>query len=89
MLLIAGAFAGLVIRLAVPSSKLGCAALWIVPVAMLAYVYAWQRAHPESLRSTSDLDFIFAPLWPSLGAMVGFVVGTSLRHFILSKRDGS
>ena len=89
MLLIAGALAGLVIGLAVPNPKLGCAALWIVPLAMIIYVYAWQRAHPENLRSTSGLEFFFGPLWPSLGAMVGFVVGTSLRCFVLSKRNGS
>lgn len=87
MLLIAGALAGLVIGLASPSAKLGCVALWVVPIAMIAYVYAWQRAHPESLRSTSGLDFLFGPLWPSLGALFGFVVGTSLRYFILSKRN--
>jgi hypothetical protein len=89
MLLIAGAVTGSVIGLLAPGPKLGCAALWIVPLAMIAYVYVWQRAHPESLRSTSGLDFFFGPLWPSLGAMFGFVVGTAVRYFILSKRNGS
>jgi hypothetical protein len=56
---------------------------------MIAYVYAWQSAHPESLRSTSGLDFLFVPLWASLGAMGGYVIGASLRYFILSKRNGS
>ncbi|MCI1141977.1 hypothetical protein MOP88_06120 [Sphingomonas sp. WKB10] len=56
---------------------------------MIAYVYAWQSAHPDSLRSTSGLDFVFGPLWPSLGAMGGYVVGTAIRYFILFKRNGS
>ncbi|GKS03256.1 hypothetical protein [Sphingomonas aquatilis] len=89
MLLIGGALTGLVIGLGAKTPQLGCAALWIVPLAMIAYVYAWQSAHPDSLRSTSGLDFVFGPLWPSLGAMGGYVVGTAIRYFILFKRNGS
>jgi hypothetical protein len=89
MLLITGAFAGFVIGLCFRSPKLGCAALWIVPLAMIAYVYAWQHANPENIRSTSGLDFLFGPLWPSLGAMGGFVIGTALRYFLLSKQNNS
>lgn len=85
MLLIVGALAGIVIGLSFKTPNLGCAALGIVPLAMIAYIYAWQSAHPESLRSTSGLDFVFGPLWPSLGAMGGYVVGTAIRYFILSK----
>ncbi len=89
ILLVAGALVGLIIGLTFGSPKLGCAALWIVPVAMIAYVHAWQGAHPESIRSTSGLDFLFGPLWPSLGAMGGYVAGISLRIFLLSKKNDS
>ncbi|KQM64923.1 hypothetical protein ASE75_07580 [Sphingomonas sp. Leaf17] len=89
MLLLAGALIGFIIGLALRNSKFGCAALWIVPLAMIAYVYACQSAHPESLTSTSGLEFLFVPLWASLGAMGGYVIGTSLRYFLLAKRDGS
>jgi hypothetical protein len=88
-LLIGGALTGFIIGLFFRSPKLGCAALWIVPLVMIAYVYAWQSAHPENIRSTSGLDFLFVPLWPSLGAMGGYVIGIALRYFILSKRNGS
>lgn len=88
MLLIAGALTGLVTGLIVQSPKLGCAALWAVPLATIAYIYAWQSAHPGSLRSTSGLDFVFGLLWPSLTTMGGFVGGKSLRYVIFSKRSG-
>jgi len=39
----------------------------------------WQGEHPEDLRSTSGLDFVFAPLWPSLGAVMGYFAGMWFR----------
>ena len=87
MMLLAGAAAGLLIGVIFRNPRLGCGMLWIVPIAMIAYVYAWQSAHPENIRSTSGLDFIFGPLWPSLGAAAGWVVGTIVRHNLW--RDGS
>ena len=30
--------------------------------------------HPENLRSTSSLDLFFGPLWPSLGALGGYLM---------------
>lgn len=45
---------------------------------MVAYISWWQSQHPESLRSTSALDFLFGPLWPSLGAIAGFYAGKLL-----------
>jgi len=56
---------------------------------MIASAQAWQSAHPESLRSTSGLDFVFGPLWPSPEAMGGYPGGKAIRYFILSNRDGS
>jgi len=79
MLLILGGLAGLVVGVVLPTQRSGCIALLAVPVAMLVYIHRWQAAHPESLRSTSGLEYVFGPLWPSLGAIGGFVLGRMLR----------
>ena len=78
-LLIAGAIVGFLIGLIASSQKIGCAALWVVPVSMIVYVAIWQGQNPESITSTSGLAFVFGPLWPSLGALGGFILGKSVR----------
>ena len=88
-LLIAGGIFGLAIGLAFRSHKLGCATLWIVPVATFAYVDWWQNAHPENLRSTSGLDFVFGLPWPSMGAMGGYLIGAATRYAVIERRNGS
>lgn len=89
-MLISGAFIGLLIGLFSPSGRAGCITLWIVPVGMIAYIAVWQWQHPEKLRSTSALDFMFGPLWPSLGAVVGYVGGGGVRFLVRRlKRTGS
>ena len=45
---------------------------------MFIHVSRWQDANPDALGSTSGLDFVFGPLWPSLGAIGGFVAGRLL-----------
>ena len=74
-----GAAIGLIVGMVLHRPKIGCAALLIVPVAMIFFVSWWQGQHPENLRSTSGLDFIFGPLWPSLGAIGGYFIGRWLR----------
>jgi hypothetical protein len=74
-----GLAVGLLVGFAFRSRKLGCIILLAVPVAMLFYVGRWQGQHPENLRSTSALDFMFGPLWPSLGALAGFYAGQWVR----------
>ncbi|MBN8817133.1 MAG: hypothetical protein J0I80_00255 [Sphingomonas sp.] len=88
-LLFAGVIFGLIVGLAFRSHKLGCAALWIVPIAVFAYVDWWQNAHPENLRSTSGLDFVFSLPWPSMGAMGGYLVGIAIRYAVVEKRNGN
>ena len=71
-LLAAGFIAGFIVRLKVSGTAMGCLALLAVPAAMIGYiaiVHSYTR-----LNSTSALDWFFAPLWPSLGAVVGFSV---------------
>lgn len=74
-----GATIGLLIGLILARPKFGCVALLAVPVAMIFFISWWQGEHPENLRSTSGLDFVFGPLWPSLGAIGGYFVGMWLR----------
>lgn len=73
-LLVVGFATGLLVGLLNLPDKLGCLILTALPVAMVVYVAWWQGQHPESLRSTSGLDFLFGPLWPSAGAVAGFYV---------------
>ena len=77
-----GFVAGLAVGSLVAKQKRGCLILFAVPVAMVIFVGWWQGQHPENLRSTSGLDFIFGPLWPSLGAIGGFYAGRGLRALI-------
>lgn len=89
-MLISGAVIGLMTRIFSPSGRVGCTILWIVPIGMIGYIAFWQWQHPENLRSTSSLDFLFGPLWPSFGASVGYVVGGGLRLLVRRlKRTGS
>jgi hypothetical protein len=78
-----GLVAGLLIGLLIGQKRTGCIVLLIVPIAMIVYISYWQQQHPENLRSTSGLDFMFGPLWPSLGALIGLYVGRYLREKII------
>ena len=77
-----GTAAGLLVGILFPRPKLGCFVLLAVPLAMIFFVGWWQGEHPENLRSTSALDFLFGPLWPSLGAVVGYCAGMWLRRLL-------
>lgn len=84
-LMIAGAGAGFAFGLAGWSQKIGCVFLALISLAMIVYVAVWQEMHPENLRSTSGLDFIFGPLWPCLGAFCGWSVGTLMRSLLKNR----
>jgi hypothetical protein len=77
-----GAVAGIVIGFFISRPKLGCAVLLIIPTAMIFFIGWWQGQHPENLRSTSGLDFMFGPLWPSVGALAGSCLGRLLKSRI-------
>lgn len=89
-LLVIGAIIGVLAALLIASPRVGCASLWVIPIATIAVVIVDQRMHPETVRSTSALDFVFAPLWPSLGALTGYGVGRLVRSFLgkARKRNG-
>jgi len=84
-LLLIGLGVGIAIGLLAPNQRVGCVGLLVVPLAMIAYIGWWQGEHPENLRSTSGLDFIFGPLWPSLGALVGLFLGIFIRDRMKKK----
>ena len=78
-----GFVAGLIVGIVVAKPKLGCLTLLAIPIAMIVYIGWWQSQNPDMLRSTSALDFMFGPLWPSLGAIGGFSVGRLARWLVL------
>ena len=84
LLMICGFVAGVTVAIAVRDSSRGCLILLFVPATMLAYVIWWQTQHPENLRSTSALDLVFGPLWPSLGALSGYFMARIIKS--LAKR---
>lgn len=89
-LLIAGVIFGLIVGLAFRSAKLGCAALWIMPFATMAYFDWWQNAHSEGLRSTSGLALVFVALpGSSIGALSGYLIGVAIRYAMREKRNGN
>ena len=79
LLIFLGFVAGLLVGVTARKPAVGCLIMLAVPVAMIAYVAWWQSQNPDQLRSTSALDFVFGPLWPSLGALGGFILGQLLR----------
>ena len=79
-MLIVGFVAGLLIGIVLASPKVGCAALLLVPITTIVYIGVWQSQHPENIRSTSALDFVFGPLWPGIGAVAGFVAARAARE---------
>jgi hypothetical protein len=88
-MLIAGTIVGLLIGMITVRGKAGCTALLIIPVGMVICIAIWQSSHPENLRSTSALDFIFGPLWPSLGGLAGLALGRLIRWAVVGgTKDG-
>lgn len=74
-----GFAAGLLVSLLSSGVRHGCLGLLTVPVLMLSYIWVWQSLNPEKPRSTSALDYVLGPPWPSLAAIAGFGVGEFVR----------
>lgn len=60
-------------------STRGLLAVLTVPLGMIVVIKIYHAANAGELRSTSALDFIFGPLWPTLGAVPGFFVARAIR----------
>jgi hypothetical protein len=80
-----GFLAGVLVGFGFRQMKVGCVALLTVPIAMILYIDWWQGRNPDMLTSTSALDFMFGPLWPSLGAVGGLFIGQWLRGRIFPR----
>jgi hypothetical protein len=74
ILIMAGALAGAALALIFGARPIGCLSLLVVPVAAIFYVSWWQDQHPENLRSTSGLDYLFVPRVPLIGALATYGV---------------
>lgn len=79
LMLFAGGLAGWLIGRLAGSERAGCALLFIIPLSVIVYVAISQTLRPESLRSTSALEYFVNPLWPSIGAILGFGLGLTMR----------
>ena len=75
-----GAVIGFMIGLGVGRERTGYLALLIIPTGALLYTWLWQGQHLENVRSTSALDFVFLPLWASIGAAAGYALGRVVRR---------
>ena len=79
----AGFVAGLAIGWLAPTSKPGCFVVLGVPILALCYVTWRSTGHPEirAEQSTWALVYFFGPLWPSIGALVGFYLVRAMREW--------
>ena len=77
---IVGALAGLI-----PRSKTGCAALLIIPLVMWVYTVIELNNPSRTPDAQDSLYFVFNPLWPSLGALIGFGLVRLIRGLVLRK----
>jgi hypothetical protein len=85
-MLLLGAVVGFLIGLIAPSERSGCSLLGIIPASTIIYIAVWQGQNSYNVRSTSALDFLFGPLWPSLGGFGGLLLGRVVRAIWMGGR---
>ena len=85
-LLAIGGMAGLVMGALFGLRRGGALTLLLVPVGMIVYIANWQDKHPEALRSTSGLDYIFGPIPPTASALVAYGIACLIKAH-LANRD--
>ncbi|MXP44192.1 hypothetical protein [Allopontixanthobacter sediminis] len=82
---ILGFLAGLI-----PRAKAGCATLFVIPIVMLIYTVIELNDPSRRPDALDALYYIFNPLWPTLGALVGFGLARVISGFVKRKKpDGS
>lgn len=87
--LLIGALVGAVAGL-VPRAKIGCGALVIIPLVMLVYTAIQLNDANRRPDALDALLYVFNPLWPSLGALLGFGLVRLLRTLAFRKdRNGN
>ena len=79
-LLAAGFVVGVVISLIVRMRWAGCLASLIVPVGAALFV-SWSHSVSTDLRSTSGLDYLFVPVPPIMGWLLGCALVWLFRDF--------
>ncbi|KRA79714.1 hypothetical protein ASD76_16960 [Altererythrobacter sp. Root672] len=85
VLLVLGLLTGGAIGLLAGSTRFGFGILTLVPIGAVTYVNWWQNQHPESIRSTSGLEFIFVPIPPSIAALIGYGMIWLIRDWLATK----
>ncbi|WP_285713911.1 hypothetical protein [Erythrobacter oryzae] len=81
-ILIAGGLIGFGYGMLGWSRKAGWVLLALIATGMIAIVAIRQAMSPDSLRSTSALEFLVVPLWPCLGAFCGWSLGAFARALV-------
>jgi hypothetical protein len=71
-LILIGLIAGGGLGLLLSSKRYGCWSLTLIPLSFVAYVNWWQDQHPELLRSTSGLEYLFGQFPPLIGGLAGY-----------------
>ena len=79
LFVIVGAIVGFGAAVVFTNARPGCVSLLIIPIAMYFYVDWWVNNNPDLWTSTIALEYFFGPLWPSLGAAVGFLLGRDFK----------
>lgn len=65
------------------NAKVGCTSLLAIPLAMIAYAHL-EISDPKRIPDALDaLLYLFYPLWPTLGAILGFTLGRGLRQLFV------
>ena len=72
---------GVTLALALSSKRFGCLSLTLVPLGGFAYVSWWQGKHPELLRSTSGLEYLFVQFPVLTGGLAGYALVAFIREW--------
>lgn len=78
-LIVFGAIMGAGAAIVFTNARLGCVSLLIIPISMYFYTDWWVSNNPDLWTSTIALEYFFGPFWPSLGAVMGFLLGRDFR----------
>lgn len=81
-----GAAAGAGFALIFGTRPVGWLSLMLVPLCTIFWVYYWQNTHPENLRSTSALDYVFITPVPLVGALMAYGMIFFIRLWLETRR---
>lgn len=61
--------------------RFGCVSLLLIPIGACVYVGWWQSQHPELLRSTSGLEYLFVQFPVLIGGLAGYGLVAFIREY--------